>query len=124
MPYAERHVVPIETDGAGAATVYSPVISGRVMAVRYTKGNLATTAAITISAEATGEALCSEVFTADTTRYPRVPTHTASGGVVLFGSTVTYGVNEPMVVAQDRLKVVVASGGASVAGSISFVIGT
>ena len=122
MPYAERHVVAVTTATDGTGTAYSPVVSGRVMTVRYLRGTLATTAAITISAEATGEALCSEVFATDATRYPRVPTHTGSGGVVLFGSTVSYGVLEPMVVAEDRLKVVVGSGGDSMSGTIHFVI--
>ena len=61
--YVARHTVAIETATGGGATVYSPVVTGRIGAIVYTKDGttpLASTADFTVTAEGTGEAIWSE----------------------------------------------------------------
>lgn len=66
-------VVPILTDGAGAATVYSPACDGTVMAVRAILGTLASGAVdIVITDSASGMAILTITnLAADTDYFPR-----------------------------------------------------
>lgn len=42
--YCERHTIALTTNGSGAATGYTPVVSGRVLSVVYAKTDFANTA--------------------------------------------------------------------------------
>lgn len=120
--YVERHTVSVTTDSSGNATAYSPVITGRILAIIYTKDTFAAGVDFTITVEATGEGLWTESnVNASKTVYPRVQVSDQVGsGVTYDGTNEIY---EPIAVAKDRVKIVVAQGGDTKAGSFDVVVG-
>ena len=123
--YVERHVLAITTDGSGDATAYSPTITGRVVSVIYTKdGTTPYTDGVdfAITAEATGQAILTLTNQNSSAAFqPRVGVCGATGTALTYDGTRT--VNEPVTVAQDRVKVVVAQGGATKIGTITLIVG-
>ena len=124
--YAERHVVTIVTDAAGAGTGYTPVVSGRVLTVVYVKAGSSPYAAgvdFTITAEATGENLWTETnVNASAVRAPRQPTHDAAGAASLYAAA-GEPVEAPIVLAKDRVKIVIAQGGDTLTGTFHVIVG-
>lgn len=115
--YAERHTVELTTDAAGAATGYTPVLTGAVLAIAYVKTDFADGVDFTITSEATGESLWTDTnVNASETVHPVAPANLGSSGAA---STLT---EVPIVLANDRVKIVVASGGDTKSGS--FIITT
>jgi hypothetical protein len=121
--HAERHVVLLTTDADGAATGYTSVLSGPIRTIRYLKGDFADGVDFTVTLEATGEAVWAELnVNASATRAPRQPTHTTAGVAALYAGSGT-AVNDMIVAARDRVKIVVAQGGASKSGTVVVVVG-
>ena len=121
--YAERQVVNITTDGSGDATGYSAVVSGRILTCRYVKTDFTDGVDFTITSEATGETIWTESnVNASATRAPRQATHSTAGVAALYAAAGT-AVNDHVVLANDRIKVVVGSGGATKTGAFHFTIG-
>ncbi len=127
--FAERASVTLTTTAGGAATGYaggaSGALTGRVLAVHYTAGNIGASAAVTITSEATGEtilALASVSLTALASYYPRTQTCTSDGTAQLYAAAGTK-VTDAVTLANDRIKVVIASGGNATSGTFVFVIG-
>lgn len=123
--YAERHTVPLTTDAAGAATAYSPVVSGRVLAVHYVKpgsNGFADGVDFDVTVESTGEVLLDkDNINASASFYPRKQVHDTTGTVATLNGT--QAMLEPVTVAEDRVKIVVANGGDTKDGSVIVVIG-
>ena len=123
--YVERYVVPITTDGSGNADVYTPAVTGRILAVIYQRpvtNPLDTTADITVTAEATGEPIVTITnASASAAYYPRPQVHDAAGAGRTYNGTQTVG--EPVAVANDRIRIQVAQGGASKLGTVQIVVG-
>lgn len=121
--YAERHVVNLTTDGSGNATGYTPVVTGRILGIRYVKTDFADGVDFTVTAEATGESIWAESdVNASATRSPRQATHTTAGAAALYASG-GVAVLGHIVVVQDRVKVVVASGGNGKTGAVHVIVG-
>lgn len=121
--HAERHVVTVTTATGGAATAYSPVVTGRVLAIHYVKTDFADGVDFTITAEATGETLWTEnTVNASASRYPRAALHGTDGAAALFAAGGT-ALREPVVLANDRVKIVIAQGGDAKTGAFHVVIG-
>lgn len=117
-----RQKITVTTAADGSATVYSPRLSGAVHAIHYVKGDFADGVDFTITAEATGEQLWVEQnVNASTVRYPRVPTHSPAGAAALFAAGGT-GVLDKPGVANDRVKIVIAQGGASKSGAFHVLV--
>lgn len=122
MSYVQRIAVAVATDGDGAATVYSPAISGRLSQIRYVKTDFADSSTFTITVEATGETLWSEsAVNASATRAPRQPTHSTAGAAALYAGGGA-AVNDKIALANDRIKIVIASGGALKSGVFHFIL--
>lgn len=120
--YAERHSVTLTTDGSGDATGYTANVTGRVLSVQYVKTDFADGVDITVTAEATGQAILA--LTDQNTAgvfYPRAQVHGPTGTALTYDGTRT--VNEPVTVVFDRVKVVVAQGGDTKTGEVVIVIG-
>jgi hypothetical protein len=118
-----RHQVDITTDGSGAGTGYTPVVSGRVLNVIYVKNNFADTVDFTVTTEKLGQNVWTEAnVTANKTVAPGQPTHTQAGVPVVQGET-SSPVNDYLPVANDRVKVVVANGGNATTGRFYVIIG-
>jgi hypothetical protein len=121
-----RFSVAITTDGAGAATAYSPYLSGKLTAIHYVKdvgaNPFANGVDFTITAEATGETLWAENdVNASASRYPRVATHTTAGVASLYAAGGT-AVTDQIRMSRDRVKIVIASGGATKVGAFIVMI--
>lgn len=117
-----RFVVPVTVDASGDATVYSPVLSGKLISFRYVKDDFADGVDFTITAEATGETLWSEEnVNASATRHPRTATASTAGAASLYASGGT-AVNDKIGLSQDRVKIVVASGGNATSGTFHITV--
>lgn len=120
--YAERHNVSLTTDGDGAATGYTPVVSGRILGVIYTKTDFADGVDIAVTLEATGQPILALTDqNASGTFYPRVQVHGATGSALTLEGTEP--VAEPVVAANDRVKVVIAQGGDTKSGTVTVIVG-
>ncbi len=61
MSYAERHVVEVTTIADGSATAYSDTITGKISQIRYVKADFASGVDFTITSEATGETIWTQL---------------------------------------------------------------
>lgn len=124
--HVERHTVIPVTDAAGAATYYTPVVTGRVLSVQYVKagsGNYTDGVDFTITAETTGQGIWTESnVNASAIRAPRQPTHDAVGAASLYAAT-GEPVEDYIYLAQERVKIVLASGGDTKTGTFYITIG-
>jgi hypothetical protein len=120
--YAERHAVSLTTDASGDATGYTSTVTGRILSIRYVKTDFADTVDFTITLEATGETVWTEEnVTASKTVAPRQATHSTAGVAALYAAT--FAVNDYVVAAQDRVKIVIANGGDTKTGTFHVIVG-
>lgn len=117
-----RFVVPITVNGDGDAEEYSPVLSGKLVSIRYVKTDFAgDDLAFVITAEASGETLWSEDdVTASATRHPRAPTATTAGVAALYAAS--GAVNSKISLSQDRVKFVIAGAGDGTSGAFHLTL--
>lgn len=119
--YAERHVVSLTTAADGSATGYTPVVTGRISAIHYVKGDFADGVDFTVTAEATGESIWAETnVNASATRAPRQLTYSQTGSSIAYAAT--FGVYDQIVLARDRVKIVIAQGGDTKSGTFHIVV--
>jgi len=120
-----RFQVTVTTDGSGNATVYSPRVSGKVHQVSYVKpssGSYTDGVDFTITGEETGQNIWVESnVNATAHRAPRQPTHSQAGVASLYAPAGA-AVETPIALANDRIKIVIASGGAAKVGTFQFLI--
>ncbi len=125
MSYAERHRLAITTDSGGDATVFTPEVQGKVSAVIYTKdGTTPFDAGVdfTITAEKSGQNIWTEVnVDASKTVAPRQPTHDAAG-VASLHAAAGEPVEDGIILANERVRVVIAAGGNAKLGQIDVII--
>lgn len=125
--YLERIVLDLTVNSSGAATVYSPyILAGRVLQIAYVPDGstpLDTNADLTLTGESSGTAIAtlSNIGTSAFTKCPRQPTHGITGTALVYAGT--DGVNVPVCIAGERIKVVVAQGGVSKIGTLHLFIG-
>lgn len=120
--FAEKLEVEMTTDGSGDAVAYIPVAHGRVMSLQYVKTDFADGVDFTITIDGTGEALWSESnVNASAVRYPRAAVHDVLGAAALFADA-GEALVEPIVIAADRIKIVVANGGDTKTGLFRAII--
>lgn len=117
-----RFVIPVTVNSSGDATVYSPILSGRLISMRYVKNNFTDGVDFTITAEGSGETLWTESnVNASASRYPRGATASTAGAASLYAGGGT-AVNNKIGIASDRVKIVVASGGNATAGTFHIIV--
>jgi len=123
--YVERHQVDLTTDASGDATGYTPVVTGRIIAVAYVKDGttpFADTVDFTITSEVTTQNIwVEENVTASKTVAPRQATHSTAGVASLYAAG-GEPVEDHIVVANERVKCVVASGGDSKLGAFVVIV--
>ena len=121
--YAERHIVTLTTNADGAATGYTPVVTGQVLQIHYVKTDFADGVDFTITAEATAQTVWAELnVNVAAIRAPRQATHSTAGVAALYAGSGT-AVLTPITVAEDRIKIVIAEGGNVKTGAFHVVIG-
>ena len=112
-----KFTVPVTTIGDGSATAYSPYLSGFLESIQYVKTDYADGVDFTITADVTGESLWvdTNVNAAEVVR-PRAATHTNAGAAALYAAGGT-AVQDKFALSRDRVKIVIAQGGATKTGA-------
>jgi len=116
-----KTTVAITTDGAGAATVYlGTKIRGHLLSIIYRPGTIATGGDLVITLETalTPVLTVTNAGTADVYYYPRAPANAVADAVAVTDSA------EMIPMVDERIKVVVAQGGATKTGSIEVIWNT
>lgn len=122
MSYARRLAIPVTTAADGSATAYSETVTGLLSQIRYVKTDFADGVDFTITAEATGETLWAQQdVNASATVAPRQATHTTAGAAALYASG-GVAVLAPIALANDRIKIEIASGGDTKSGTFHVVL--
>ena len=122
MGYAERHEVTLTTDSSGDATGYTPVVSGRISAVIYSKTDFADGVDFTITSDITLQTIWTESnVNASKTVQPQQATHSTAGVASLYAAA-GEPVEASVVVANERVKIVVAQGGDTKTGKITVLV--
>lgn len=123
MAYIKSEAVTLTTTAGGAATEYTPDVNGFVRAIRYS-GGFDATADITITGDDTGQPIITMTDQADAvaTLHPRQATHDIVGAASLYAAT-GEPVESDIPIAGERIKVVVAQGGATKTGTLTFWVG-
>jgi hypothetical protein len=124
--HAKIETIAITTDGSGDFVGYSGVVNGRVLEIRLVvpgTNGLAATSDLTITNELTGAAILTLTDqNGSGTWAPRQATHDSSGAAALLAAG-GKPVLEPSVVAESRIKLVVAQGGATKLGTLYLTVG-
>ena len=114
-----QYTATITTNGSGAATVYlGSVIRGEIKRIDYAPGTIDTGAGLTITGETTGVKVLTKASagTANVSYYPVAAANKVADGAA---SSLT---ELPVWLYKERLKVVAASGGATLTGSITLYV--
>ncbi len=123
--------VTITTNGSGAATAYiGPLSDGRslngeIVAIEYTKTDFADGVDFTITSETTLQTIWTEAnVNAAATKVPRVAAHSTAGVALLVynDGTRTVPLYAPIFLVNERVKCVIASGGATKTGNIKVYV--
>lgn len=117
-----RFVVSALSDGSGNATVYSPYLSGKIAAINYVKTDFTNGVDFTITAEATGQTLWTELnVDASKVCMPRLATHSNAGVASLYAGA-GEAVNDLPRLSRDRVKFVIGSAGAAHTGTFHILV--
>jgi hypothetical protein len=119
--FAQKLSVTVTTDGSQNATAYTdPIAYGVLSQIKYVKTDFANGVDFTITSEATGETIWAQLnVNADATVCPRQATHGTDGVASLYAGS-GQAVLAPIALANDRIKIVIAQGGASKTGTFHF----
>lgn len=122
--YVRRHTVAVTTAADGSATAYTDTeVNGRVLMIQYVKTDYADTVDFAITGAITGLGLWTEDnITASTVRAPRQATHSQVGAALLYAAGGT-AQTEPVYLAGERVKIVLASGGNAKSGTFYITVG-
>lgn len=119
-----RHVVTVVTDGSGAATAYTPNVRGRLRSVAYKKagsGGYTDGVDFAITGETSGVGIWTESdVNASTVRHPGAATHSNAGVAALYAAGGTAVLGD--IALDERIKIVLAQGGASKTGEFHFTV--
>lgn len=117
-----KQTVPVTTAVGGAATVYSDYITGRILEIRYVKTDFADGVDFTITLETSGIAVWSQLnVNASATVLPRQAAHSTAGVAAEYATG--FPVLEPIYVAHERVKIVIAAGGDGKLATFIIVVG-
>ncbi|MBT9370280.1 hypothetical protein [Rhizobium sp. CSW-27] len=121
----KRFKVNITTAADGSAVAYTPRFSGKIHQIEYVKpgsGGFDNGVDFTVTGEATGISLWAQNdVNASAVVAPRMPTHSQAGVASLYASGGT-AVQAPIGLANDRVKIAIASGGNAKTGAFHIVV--
>lgn len=119
--FTKSQTIPVTTDAAGAATVYSSPISGRILSITYVKVDFTDGVDFTITTERTLQTVWTQTnVNAAATVAPRQATHSTAGVAALYAAG-GVGVLDYVYAGGERVKFVVAQGGDTKTGSFVIV---
>lgn len=121
----KRYKVTVTTAADGTVTAYTPRLSGEIHQIEYVKdGSNGYTDGVdfTIKGEATGVNLWTQSdVNASAVVAPRAPTHSQAGVAALYAAGGT-GVLSRIGLANDRVKITLAQGGAAKVGVFHVIV--
>ena len=118
----KRFKLTVTTAADGTATAYSPRISGFLESIHYVKTDFADGVDFTITDEATGRSLWTDTnINASEIVAPRAPTHDQAGAALLYAAGGTAQAAR-MALANTRIKIVIAQGGATKSGVFHLIV--
>jgi hypothetical protein len=113
----KRLIIPVTVNGSGDGSATSPAVIGKLFAIEYQPGTLATGSTVTITSENGGytKPLVTQANAGTAARmwYPRDLVHAVADGAALTG---TSGGDRERPLLAGPVKVLIASGGASTSG--------
>lgn len=124
--HVKRYRVTLTTNSSGDATGYTDDVGsgGEVKQILYTKTDFADTVDPIVSTETTGVIIWDEDNpTTSVLRAPRQATHLNTSGAAALYAGGGSAVLAPIVVANERIKVLVANGGDTKTGTFDIWIG-
>lgn len=111
-----RHTVAITTDASGDATAYTPDVNGTVVSIKYNKTDYANGVDLFVTGNSSGiEVLSVLAMDAAASFAPQQVVNLNTDGV----AKTAYS---PIVVANEKLKLVIADGGNAKSGSFEVVV--
>ena len=124
MSYAVSKSVTITTNSDGDATGDIANVTGRIISITYTKVDYADGVDFVITVEATGEAVWSQInVNATATVAPRQATHSTAGVASLYSTSNSEPVEDYIVLANSRIKIVIDEGGSVTSGTFTVIMG-
>lgn len=119
--YPVRASVSVTTIADGSATAYSEQIRGQLVLISYVKTDFADGVDFTITNDTTGETLWTESnVNASAVRSVANPSYSTAGVAALYAAG-GLAVNVPIFLCNDRVKIVIASGGDTKTGTFQIV---
>jgi hypothetical protein len=123
MIHVNKFSRPVVTIADGSVTVYSEKMTGILREIRYEKSTFADGVDFTITRESTGESLWTEAnVNASTVRRPHLPVHDGTGVALTYDGT--YALGAPVALTDERVKIVIANGGATKSSTFHFTMET
>lgn len=122
--YPKKYRITLATNGSGACTAYSDDVGvgGEIKQIKYTKTDFADGSTMTLTGETSGIAIWAQTgVNATATVCPMQASHTTAGVAATLDGTRAALV--PVVISNERLKLVVASGGDTKTGVVDVWIG-
>ena len=122
--HAVSHAIVFTTHSStGGATVYTSTdVNGRILQIQYVKDDLDDGATITLTGAKTNVPIFAiTAMNASATHQPRRAATDAAGAAITYDGT--NAVHEVVVLAGERIKCVVASGGNSHNGALAIISG-
>ena len=124
MAYYEKHRLTPVTDADGDVTVFTPVVNGRIISIIYTKVNYAAGVDVAVTGEDSGQVIWTGTDeNSSVTVSPRQPTHSTVGVASLYDTTDNEPVEDYIVVANERIQLVIDEGGITKSGTFDIIIG-
>ena len=122
--YVQGEALTVTTAADGSATAYTAnIYNGRVLQVRYVKSNYSNGVDFDVTAEGSGAVIWDQDnVNASATICPRQATSDTLGVASLYAA-VGEPVEDYVWVRDERIKVVLASGGSATSGVFHFMVG-
>jgi len=121
--HAESHAISFTTNTSGAATAYTSTdVNGRILQIQYVKTDVDNGSTITLTGATTGVPIFAITsMNASATHQPRRAATDAAGAAITYDGT--NAVHECVVLAGERVKCVVSSGGSAKSGALAIIAG-
>lgn len=120
--FTKRVTVAVTTAADGTGLGYSNPVNGRILSVQYVKTDYDDGVDFTITTETTGQTVWTQSdVNASAVKVPRQATHSTAGVAATFDGT--RPVLEPVFVADERIKIAIASGGNVKSGTFHITVG-
>jgi len=121
--HAESHAISFTTNTSGAATAYTSTdVNGRIQQIQYVKDDVSNGSTITLTGATTGVPIFAITgMNASATHQPRRAATDAAGAAITYDGT--NAVHEVVVLAGERIKCVVSSGGSEKSGALAIISG-